>query len=319
MHNSRREFIQKTLFASGVAGISIPDVAGNIFSKFDDDRLVLLGTQGGPFIRSYSQIPSANLIVFKNIPIVIDTGYGASFKLKEAGINLAGLKYIFISHLHSDHCLDLGPLLYNAWIAGLTEAINVYGPPGISAMLSAYWESNSFDINTRVKDEKRPDIRQLVISHEIAEGVLLKTGDIEIAAIKNLHPPIEQSFSFRCRLGAKLVVFSGDTSFFPKLAEFALGADYLVHEVMYGPAVPGMVKRRNPQDPEKLKASILSHHTLAEDVGRIATTAKVKNLVLTHFVPPDDKSLTDEIWLKAVKATYNGNVVIGRDMLQFAL
>ena len=113
------------------------------------------------------------------------------------------------------------------------------------------------------------------------------------------------------------MVFSGDTTYCPALAAFALNADYLVHEVMYGPGVDALAKRR-PNAP-KLKASILSHHTLAEDVGRIAAKAKPKALVLNHFVPPDDESITDEMWANAVRTNFNGNIVVGKDMLQLPL
>jgi hypothetical protein len=115
MATSRREFIRKSGLltgAVGLYGLSGFMKTGSVHQ--DGDRLVLLGTQGGPFIRSYKQTPSANLIVFKNVPIVIDTGYGVTFKLLEAGVKLASLKYIFITHHHSDHNLELGPLLYNA-------------------------------------------------------------------------------------------------------------------------------------------------------------------------------------------------------------
>jgi ribonuclease BN (tRNA processing enzyme) len=318
MQNSRREFIRKSLLLSGITDLSMsPDSIERFSVNHDGDRLVLLGTQGGPFIRSYKQTPSANLLVYKNIPFVIDTGYGATFKLKEVGINLSTLKYIFITHLHSDHCLDLGPLLYNAWIAGLVEPISVYGPAGLNSLLNAYWHSNSFDIDTRIKDEKRPDIRRLVIGHEISEGIQLANSDYEVSALKNLHPPIDESYSFKFKLGNKVIVFSGDTQYYPELGNFATGADYLIHEVMYGPGVDEMIKRRKPQNPAKLRASIMSHHTPAEDVGRIAKAANVKHLILTHFVPPDDKSLTEQTWINAVSTSYSGQITIGKDLLQF--
>jgi ribonuclease BN (tRNA processing enzyme) len=41
-----------------------------------------------------------------------------------------------------------------------------------------------------------------------------------------------------------VVVFSGDTSYFPPLAEFASGADYLVQKVLYGPALDALLSRR---------------------------------------------------------------------------
>ncbi len=318
MQNSRREFIRKSVLLSGTAGLSIASALSETYSVNENgDRLVLLGTQGGPLIRSYRQTPSANLIVYKDVPFVIDTGYGATFKLKEAGINLATLKYIFITHLHSDHYLDLGPLLYNAWISGLSEQIHVYAPSGIKSVIKSYWNSNKYDINTRIIDEGRPDIRKLVTVHEIKEGLLTADLDFEITALKNIHPPVDNSYSFRFKLGKKDIVFSGDTAYCPPLATFATGADYLVHEIMYLPAVDDIAKRR--PNATKLITSIKSHHTSAEDVGRIAQSANVKNLILNHFVPPDDKSLTDQTWFDAVKKTFSGNIIIGKDLLQFEL
>ena len=318
MPNSRREFIRKSCLLSGAAGLNISSgLNEEYFINQDGDRLVLLGTQGGPLIRSYKQTPSANLIVHKNVPFVIDTGYGVSFKLKEAGINLSTLKYIFITHHHSDHNLELGPLLYNSWIAGLSDPVHVFAPAGLKSLLHFYWESNRFDIDTRIKDEGRPDIRTLVISHEFSEGELVSNSDFEISALKNIHPPIDDSYAFKFNLGGKIVVFSGDTTYCPALAKFAAGADYLIHEVMYGPAIDEMMKRRS--NATKLKASIMSHHTLAEDVGKIAQEANVKNLVLNHFVPPDDKTITDQVWINAVRSTFSGNIIVGKDLLQIAL
>jgi ribonuclease BN (tRNA processing enzyme) len=318
MQNSRREFLRKSVLLSGAAGLSIsPALSEKCFLNNNGDRLVLLGTQGGPLIRSYIQTPPANLIVYKNVPFVVDTGYGTTFKLKEAGVNLSTLQYIFITHLHSDHYLDLGPLLYNAWISGLSEQIHVYAPSGIKSLLQAYWKSNQYDISTRINDEGRTDIRKLITIHEIKEGVLKANSDFEISALKNIHPPINNSYAFRFKLGKKILVFSGDTAYCPALATFAMGADYLIHEIMYLSAVDDMAKRR--PNATKLIASIKSHHTSAEDVGRIAHAANVKNLILNHFVPADDKSLTDQTWLDAVKSTFAGNIIIGKDLSQFEI
>jgi len=248
---------------------------------------------------------------------VVDTGFGVTFKLLDAGINLPSIKYIFITHHHSDHNLELGPLLYNAWINGLKEPIHVYAPPGLKDLLSFYWESIKFDIETRMNDEGRPDIRVLIETHEYSEGNITSNSDFEVTALKNIHPPVIESYALNFKLGKKKIVFSGDTAYCPALATFASNADYLVHEVMYVPAVEELVKRR--PNAMKLKESILSHHTSAEDAGKIANLARVKTLVLNHFVPSDDKSLTDQVWLNAVKTTFSGNIIVGKDLLQLAL
>ena len=318
MSISRRKFIRNSFLLSGSAEFSMPFNLNEpyLFNQ-EGDRLVLLGTQGGPFIRSYNQTPSANLIVYKGVNFVIDTGYGTTFKLREAGIDLSKLKYIFITHLHSDHYLDLGPLLYNAWIAGLAEQVHIFAPIGIHPLLKAFWKSNQYDIITRIKDEGRPDIRKLSIIHEIKEGILMSHSDVEIYCLKNFHPPVADSYAFKFKLGKKIIIFSGDTAYFPPLAKFATGADYLIHEIMYSPAVDKIAERR--PNATKLIASIKLHHTSAEEAGRIAQAANVKNLVLNHFVPPDDKSLSDQVWIDAVRRTFSGTITIGKDLLEFAL
>ena len=66
-----------------------------------------------------------------------------------------------------------------------------------------------------------------------------------------------------------------------------------------------------------LKASILSHHTTAEEAGRVAAEAQVKTLVLSHFVPSDDPEITDEMWTGAVRrGGYKGPIVLGKDLLE---
>lgn len=281
------------------------------------DRLILLGTRGGPLVTGYAPTPSANLIVFNGLPLVIDTGYGVTLKLLDAHIPLQLLRDIFITHHHSDHNLELGPLLYNAWASGLSTPVDVYGPKGLNALLGYYWESNRFDLETRISDEGRPDLRRLVRPHEFAEGPVTSVDSVRVSSLRNHHPPVIESYALKFELGTKTVVFSGDTTFFPPLVEFAMGADYLVHEVTYRPALDAMFARR--PNAARLKTSILSHHTTAEDVGRIATLAKVKTLVLNHFVPGDDPNLTPEIWADAVGATFKGKIIVGSDMLTLAL
>lgn len=281
------------------------------------DRLVLLGTKGGPRITSYAPTPSSNLLVYRNVPYVIDAGYGVTLKLAEAGLPLPALRYVFITHHHSDHNLELGPLLYNAWASGLRQHVDVYGPAGIQELVDAYWQSERFDIETRIADEGRPDLRRLVTAHTYTEGSVFADENVKVTALRNVHPPVVESYALKFELGDQTVVFSGDTTYFPPLADFAKGADILVHEVMYAPALERLVQK-NP-NAATLMAHLKASHTLAEDVGKIASAANVKMLVLNHFVPGDDKSVTPEVWTDAVRKTFAGHIVVGRDLLELPL
>ena len=314
---TRRHLLGASAAVAAAAAVPGPRPARAQPRNLGPNRLVLLGTRGGPRITDYNSSPAANLIVWNNIPYVIDTGYGVTFKLVEKKFPLPALRYTFITHHHSDHNLELGPLLYNAWASGLSTPVDVYGPHGLNALLGYYWKSDGFDIETRISDEGRPDLRRLIRPHEFTQGRVMNFDSVKVSSLRNRHPPVTESYALKFELGNKTVVFSGDTTFFPPLAEFAKGADYLVHEVTYGPALDAMVARR--PNSARLKTSILSHHTSAEDVGRIAALAQVKALVLNHFVPGDDPHLTPEVWADAVRTTFKGKIIVGRDMLTLAL
>ncbi|HEY3679437.1 MAG TPA: MBL fold metallo-hydrolase [Bradyrhizobium sp.] len=280
-------------------------------------RIVFLGTKGGPRVGIGASNP-ANLLMVNGTPIVIDCGMGVSRQLVSAGVPIPSVKYIFISHHHSDHNLEYGNLFYNAWAAGLSTPIHSFGPKGIEAMTKAYWELNKFDVETRIEDEGRPDPRPLLIAKDITDdGVVLQTPDVKVTAFRTPHPPITDNFAYKFETPDGVIVFSSDTAYNPKLAEFAKGADVLVHEAMYLPAVDRLViKTKNGAT---LKKHLLASHTSTEDVGRIAAAAGVKVLALSHFVPGDDPEVSDDDWTRDVEKNFSGRIVVAKDLMQLPL
>jgi ribonuclease BN (tRNA processing enzyme) len=184
-------------------------------------------------------------------------------------------------------------------------------------LAAGFWDAYKFDIETRMADEGRPDLRKLVNAHEFGEGPVMATNDVRVTALRNVHPPITESFALKFDFPDRTIVFSGDTAYFPPLAAFARGADILVHEVMYAPALENLL-RRVPNAPT-LMAHLKASHTLADEVGRLATEAGVKKLVLSHLVPADDPSVTEQTWIDAVRTTWKGDLVVGRDLMEIKL
>ena len=83
---------------------------------------------------------------------------------------------------------------------------------------------------------------------------------------------------------------------------------------MYLPAVEALVRRL--PNAQRLREHLLAAHTLPEDVGKIAAKAGVKTLVLSHFVPGDDPSITDEQWAEGVHKHFQGRVIVGKDLME---
>jgi ribonuclease BN (tRNA processing enzyme) len=277
-------------------------------------RIILLGTKGGPRVAE-DRSNAATLILINDVPYVVDCGYGTSRQLITAGVALNRVRYIFITHHHSDHNLELGPLIYNAWITGQPIRFDTYGPPGLKAMTADFFNYLKFDIDVRIVDEGRPDPRNLVVAHEFDKpGVVLANDDVKISSCLVSHPPITQAYAYRFDAHDRSVVISGDTAYSPQLANFAKGADVLIHEIMYLPAVEALLKRL--PNAKRLREHLMVSHTLPEDVGKIAAQAEVKTLVLSHFVPPDDPSTTDENWMEGVRKHFKGRIVVGKDLME---
>ena len=277
------------------------------------DRLVLLGSKGGPALRPGGPWPSSSLLELGERIIVVDCGLGVTRGLVEAGISLKALDLIFITHLHSDHVLELGPLLHTAWTAGLASPVTVFGPPGTGQYWRRFCQAMEFDIEIRIADEDRPDIRGLVSIVEFGEGEILAQRGLEVSALRVDHPPVTDCFALRFEHGARSVVFSADTAFFPPLADFAKEADILVHEAMLEEGVERLVARTG--NGARLKEHLLASHSFAEQAGRIASDAGVKRLVLNHLIPADDPAIGEADWVAAVRKSWSGDLTIARDGL----
>lgn len=278
-------------------------------------RLILLGTRGGPRVAASGRSNPSTLILINDVPYVIDCGYGTSRQLLAAGVPLNRLRYIFITHHHSDHNLEYGTLFYNAWVTGLPARIDAYGPAGLEKMTLDFFSYMKLDIDVRIEDEGRPDPRKLIFAHDISkQGVVLQNDDVKVSASLVRHPLVKQAYAYRFDAKDRSVVISGDTTYAPELAVFAKGADVLVHEVMYLPGIEALVRRL--PNATGLREHLLAAHTLPEDVGRIAAQAGVKTVVLTHFVPGDDPSITDEQWAEGVRKHFSGRIIVGKDLME---
>jgi ribonuclease BN (tRNA processing enzyme) len=282
------------------------------------DFVALLGVKGGPAIRRGSAMPTSSLLSLSGTKIVVDCGLGVARGLTLQGIALAEIGLIFITHLHSDHYLELGPLLHTAWTAGLKHEVRIFGPPGTADYWRHFVRSMEFDIELRIEDEGRPDLRLLAKVAEYAEGLVLDEPGLRVEAMRNVHPPIRDSFALAFHGNGRKVVFSGDTAPIRQMEEFAAGADLLVHEAMLEEAVDALVARVGNTD-GRLKRHLMRSHSLAPEVGRIARVAKVRALALNHLIPADDPDFTSEHWQAAICKEWDGPLHVGVDGLRIDL
>ena len=283
-----------------------------------DNFVTLLGTKGGPAIRPGSTMPTSNLLQMGGQFAVIDCGLGVTRGLVDQGVQLKDISLIFITHLHSDHYIELGPLLHTAWTTGLKSTVNIYGPAGLDTYWQAFLQSMQADIALRIEDEGRPDLAALVNISVIDDGDVFSSDAFTVKAMRNIHPPLIDTFALSFKSDKHHVVFSGDTAYLPELANFAKGADLLIHEAMLEAALEPLMKRIGNAD-DRLMKHWLRSHTFAHDAAKIAQQANVRILALHHLIPSDDPDFTDREWQNATKDHWNGKLYIGKDGMRINL
>ena len=151
-------------------------------------RVVTLGTAGGPRWwtgeNAGKRSGIATAIVVGDSTYLVDAGHGVGRQLMLAGLSVNSLRGIFITHLHSDHTIDLGSLaIFGMFtLKDNQHQIKIMGPgdrgelppvsaraavapspvfpenptPGTKAMFTHLMAAYATDLNDRILDALRP-------------------------------------------------------------------------------------------------------------------------------------------------------------------
>lgn len=265
-------------------------------------------------MRSASAMPTSSLLIIDGKTFIIDCGIGVTRSLVASGISLLEIDAIFITHLHSDHLLELGPLLHTIWTSGLRRPVDVYGPEGIKEYLDAFLQSMQFDNQIRVEDEGRIPLDELIKLTVYTEGSVTVLKSIKVSALRVNHPPVTECYAFSFDNESQKIIFSADTTYFEPLASFASECDVLVHEVMLMEGVEALLKRT--PNASRLREHLLASHSTVEEACKIATMAKAKHLVFNHLIPADDPDISDKDFLAKGKKHFRGKLTVGYDGIE---
>ncbi|QPC44732.1 MBL fold metallo-hydrolase [Kaustia mangrovi] len=278
-------------------------------------RLTLLGT-GCP-VASAERLGPGTLIRHGDVAVLVDCGSGVAQRLVQAGCPGRGLDAVLVTHIHSDHLVDLYQLIVSSWHQGREKPWLVYGPPALRPLVKemmALWQDER---QLRIAHEHRPSTTGLEVEvRPLHDDGHFAIGGLAIESFAVDHRPVEPAFGLAFGAGEgtehRRLVLSGDTCRCPAVVAAAKGADLLVHEVFVHAAMtpePG-VRSRETID------RVAAYHTSSGEVGKIATEAGAGALALTHIVPP---SADRAALLREVAADFSGPVIVGEDLMEIDL
>jgi ribonuclease BN (tRNA processing enzyme) len=276
----------------------------------DTTVLTLLGTQGGPGV-TVQRAGESNLLTIRGKYYLIDAGIGVSRRLAEAGVPLASISKIFITHQHNDHTAGLFGLM--TLYSSRTGQLEIMGPPKTAEFVADAIPLMKINWDIRAEQGGLPVARMMAMfkGRDVRPGLVYSDDNVKVTAIENAHFHFKpgsiaspnKSYSYRFQTPHKVIAFTGDTGADPKLAKFFEGADILVCE-MVSPAVIKNVA-------EAGRYHMIEEHLSPTQVGQLARDAKVKKLVLSHVVGAAPEDIAE------IKKWYSGEVVIGADLQKF--
>ena len=246
--------------------------------------VIVLGA--GTAIPALGYSPASILLRSGGEEALLDCGPGALYKAAQQGLDYFHLQTIFLTHLHSDHTLDLVTLIQ---ANESTPGVNNRKPLGIFScsgtrewfeklMIAFPGISPSYSFSIFEKGQNTWD-----------------WADLHVSTFLTGHTDNSLAYRFDGKDGS--FVFTGDAVFSEGLIDFCSGADLLISECSFPEG------QRNPE------------HLSANQVGILAEKACVHHLAITHQYPA---SLAVDL-AKQIGRQYSGKLTLAHDGSSFSL
>ena len=248
-------------------------------------RVTVLGS--GTCVPSLARSSCSLLMQIGNQQLVFDSGPGTMRRLLEAGTDVHQVDYLFYSHFHPDHTSELVPFLFanNYPVFRRRRPLTIVGGPGLAPFMAGLEAVYGHWIQFEGGMRKLVEMGGSSPWEITGEGFTIRAAPVE-------HNPESVAFRVETPSGGS-VVYSGDTDYSDRLVDLAQQTGLLICES----AMP---------DEQRVPG-----HLTPALAGGIATAAKVRRLMLTHFYPACDEADV----AAQCRRTYHGPLILAEDLM----
>ncbi len=215
---------------------------------------------------------SAYLVEARDTKVLLDCGPGSLARIR-AATDVSELDAIVISHMHTDHFLDL--LAMNVAlrtqeagraVGGAPWRVPLYLPPGGLETLEACFAG----LATNVSGTTAARWRDSFDAREYDPAETLVAGPVSVTFVgPTKHSQLDYGMRLEC--GGRVLGYTGDTAFCEAAIEVGRGADLFLAECTLMDAG---------------RAS--DTHTCAAELATMARAARPGRLLATHFLRHDE-------------------------------
>jgi len=251
-------------------------------------KIIFLGTSGA--VATKTRDNTSIFIQTKKDNLLVDLPGSVVKKLSQVNFDFKKLSYLLFTHAHPDHIYGIISLLHSQY--KLKNKLYIFAHSKVINLIKKLRK-----IFKLTDTNKYPKVIYRKIN---LKKPFYDSRELSLQAFKVKHSQESVGFKLFFKKINKSVVFSGDTAFNYNLIKIAFNCDYLIHDCF-------CPERFFKQYPELYKM-----HTSSLLLGKIASLAKVKNLIPIHFASEVKYSL-GEI-LNEIKKNYSGKVIIPEDL-----
>lgn len=196
---------------------------------------------------------------------LMDTGWYAALKMLQYGFSPMDLEYLFISHCHHDHYIGLPHILFYLRMRRSERPdrppLKVVGPAeDIQRVVNL---ARQF-----LQTERFPDVECIPEVFPLEPGESLDDAEFRVDTCETRHAVQGLCYKFTDKNTGATLAFTGDTGYYPPIAEHVAGVSLLIHEASHGPNSPTPGPNVG--------------HAGAPDAAKIALMARAKQLALVH-------------------------------------
>jgi ribonuclease Z len=280
-------------------------------------KVTLLGT--GTPVLNINRFGISTLVEAGDQKLLFDAGRGAAIRLHQAKVPLRDVSAIFLSLLNSDHLTGL-PDIYA--MAGLPVEdgrrlvpLEVWGPEGVNNVTTGIEMMLADNNRMRLLQHEMTEQVTHFNTHVVKEGEVYHRDGVSVIAFLLEHGDTKPDYGYKISYKEHSVVITDDTAFHQNIIEYGKGADMIIQSVAIASRA---LEKADPQYVNHFYSFLAN----PEVVGRIFAEIMPNFAVLSHIslyskggIPrPTEQELSSRI-----AALYPGPVLIGQDLMQFAV